>query len=305
MKGHVRKRRTWEFIVDIGPHPVTGGRRQKSKSGFPTKKEAARCRTSIGPARWDSGASQSSLTPTSGPSGWSKSRLRGAFRHNHGVATPVVFSWSAGKDSAFGLWTLLRDPAYEVRALLTTITEGYDRVSMSGVREELLDRQAETLGLHLIKVRIPPKCVNEVYEQRMASTLDGEQFLGIQHVAFSDLFLEDVRAYREERLARGGKRGVFPLWGRDTGELAQEMIESRFRAIVVCVDPRALDPSFAGRAFDSRFLNDLPKGVDPCGENGEFHTFVWDGPMYREPISCRTADVVTRDGFVYCDVVRA
>ena len=220
-----------------------------------------------------------------------------------GVATPVVFSWSTGKDSAFGLWTLLRDPAYEVRSLLTTITEDYDRVSMSGVREALLDRQAEAVDLPVIKVRIPPACANEVYEQRMASTLAAEAFDGIDHVAFSDLFLEDVRAYREERLARVGKEGMFPLWGRDTGDLAEEMVATGFRAIVVCVDPRVLDRSFAGRAFDDAFLADLPKGVDPCGENGEFHTFVWDAPMYREAISCRTGEVVTRDGFVYCDVV--
>jgi uncharacterized protein (TIGR00290 family) len=219
------------------------------------------------------------------------------------VRTPVVFSWSAGKDSAFGLWTLLRDPAYEVRALLTTITEGYDRVSMSGVREELLDRQADALDLPVIKVRIPPACPNEVYEQRMASTLAAENLLGIDHVAFADLFLEDVRAYREERLGWVGKHGLFPLWGRDTSELARQMVSSGFRAVVVCVDPRAFDPSFAGRDFDSEFLDDLPDGADPCGENGEFHTFVWDAPMYREPIACRTGEVVTRDGFVFCDVL--
>jgi uncharacterized protein (TIGR00290 family) len=221
------------------------------------------------------------------------------------VPTPVVFSWSAGKDSAFGLWALLRDPAYEVRALLTTITEGYDRVSMSGVREALLDRQAEVLGLPVIKVRIPPACINEVYEERMGSTLAADEFQGVDHVAFSDLFLEDVRAYREKRLARVGKHGVLPLWGRDTAQLAGEMVAAGFRAVVVCVDPRALDPSFAGRAFDLELLSDLPEGVDPCGENGEFHTFVWDAPMYRERIGCRTGRIVARDGFVYCDVLPA
>jgi uncharacterized protein (TIGR00290 family) len=221
------------------------------------------------------------------------------------VRIPVMFSWSAGKDSAFGLWTLLRDPVYEVRALLTTITEGYDRVSMSGVREELLDRQADALVLPVVKVRIPPACPNEVYEQRMASALAAESFLGIDHVAFADLFLQDVRAYREERLGWAGKYGVFPLWGRDTSELARDMVASGFRAVVVCIDLRTLDPSFAGRDFDSEFLDDLPDGADPCGENGEFHTFVWDAPMYREPIPCRTGEVVTRDGFVFCDVLPA
>jgi len=221
------------------------------------------------------------------------------------VPTPLVFSWSAGKDSAFGLWALLRDPTYEVRALLSTLTETYDRVSMSGVRQELLDRQADVLGLPLIKVWIPPECTNDLYDQRMASTLAGEEFEGVDHVAFADLFLEDVRAYREVRLARVAKQGVFPLWGRDTRELAEEMVGAGFRALVVCVDPRAIDPSFAGRPFDLRFLADLPPGTDACGENGEFHTFVWDAPMYRQPIACRTGEVVMRGGFVYCDVLVA
>jgi uncharacterized protein (TIGR00290 family) len=216
-----------------------------------------------------------------------------------------VFSWSAGKDSAFGLWTLLRDPSFDVRKLLTTVTERYNRVSMSGVREELLDRQADVLGLPLVKVMIPPACPYELYEQRMATTLAAEGLRGVDHVAFSDLFLEDIRAYREERLAQAGKQGVFPLWGRDTAELARDMAVSGFRAIVVCVDPRALEPSFAGRDFDAEFLRDLPPGVDPCGENGEFHTFVWDAPMYQEPISCRIGKVVRREGFVYCDVALA
>jgi uncharacterized protein (TIGR00290 family) len=218
------------------------------------------------------------------------------------VATPLVFSWSAGKDSAFGLWTLLRDPGFEVRALLTTLTETYDRVSMSGVREALLDRQAGAMGLPVVKVWIPPACSNEVYEDRMASAFAAAEFQGIDHVAFADLFLEDIRAYREGRLAQVGKRGVFPLWGRDTALLAREMIANGFRAIVVCVDPRALDRSFAGRAFDESFLAELPEGVDPCGENGEFHTFVHDGPLFRA-IPCRPGEIVTRDGFVYCDVV--
>ena len=219
------------------------------------------------------------------------------------VPTPVVFSWSAGKDSAFGLWTLLRDQGFEVRALLTTLTERYERVSMSGVREALLDRQAGALGLPLIKVWIPPQCSNEVYESRMASTLASAEFDGIDHVAFADLFLEDVRAYREGRLAEAGKQGIFPIWGRDTAVLAREMIASGLRAIVVCVDPRALDRSFAGRAFDEGLLADLPEGIDPCGEKGEFHTFVHDGPLFRAPIPCRTGEIVTRDGFFFCDVV--
>lgn len=219
------------------------------------------------------------------------------------MPTPVVFSWSAGKDSAFGLWTLLRDPGFEVRALLTTLTEGYDRVSISGVREELLEHQARMIGLPLVKVWIPPACPNAVYEERMAQALAAEPLRSVRHVAFGDLYLADVRAYREGRLAVAGKAGVFPLWGRDTAALAREMIASGFRATVVCLDPRILPASFAGRAFDERLLADLPEGVDPCGERGEFHTFVWDAPMYSAPIPCRIGGLVTRDSFVFCDVL--
>src|SRR5487761_134160 len=188
------------------------------------------------------------------------------------MASPVVFSWSAGKDSAFGLWTMERDPEFEVCALLTTLTEGYSRVSMSGVREELLDRQARALGLPLVKVWIPPTCPNSVYEERMAQALASEPLVGIRHIAFADLYLEDVRAYRAERLAVAGKVGVFPLWGRDTAALAREMISSGFRATIVCVDSRVLHASFAGREFDESLLAELPAGIDPCGEQGEFHT---------------------------------
>jgi uncharacterized protein (TIGR00290 family) len=219
------------------------------------------------------------------------------------VATPVVFSWSAGKDSAFGLWTILQNPDFEVRAILTTLTEGYDRVSMSGVREELLDQQAQRLGLPLIKIWIPPTCTNALYDERMREAFAAEPLRSVGKVAFADLFLEDVRNYREERLAQADKEGVFPLWGRDTHDLAREMITAGIRAIVVCVDTQALEPSFAGRAFDEDLLADLPSSVDPCGERGEFHTFVWNAPMYRTPIRCRTGEVVTRGGFVFCDVV--
>ncbi|MGB6770843.1 MAG: ATP-binding protein [Candidatus Dormiibacterota bacterium] len=221
------------------------------------------------------------------------------------MATPVVFSWSAGKDSAYGLWTILQVPGYEVRALLTTLTEGYDRVSMSGVREDLLDRQAERLGLPLVKVWIPPACSNDVYEKRMSQAFAQEPLRSVVKFAFADLFLEDVRAYREERLAQVNREGVFPLWGRNTAALARDMIAAGIRATVVCVDPRTLPASFAGRDFDEGFLEDLPASVDPCGERGEFHTFVWDAPMYRKPIGCRTGEVVNRDGFIFCDVIAA
>jgi uncharacterized protein (TIGR00290 family) len=219
------------------------------------------------------------------------------------MPTPVVFSWSAGKDSAFGLWTLLQDPGFEVRGLLTTLTEGYERVSMSGVREELLDRQVQMLGLPLLKVWIPPACPNSVYEERMSEAMAAEPLRSVRHVAFADLYLADVRNYREERLARAGMTGVFPLWNRDTATLGQEMISAGFRATVVCVDRRALPDSFAGREYDERFLTDLPQGVDPCGERGEFHTYTWAAPMYSAPVPCQRGEVVTRDGFVFCDLM--
>jgi uncharacterized protein (TIGR00290 family) len=167
----------------------------------------------------------------------------------------------------------------------------------------LLHRQAAALGLPLVEVVIPPQCVNETYEQRMDEALDDGVIADVEVFAHGDLFLEDVRAYREERLARAGKRGVFPVWGRDTGELAREFVASGFEAIVCCVDPRALDASFAGRAYDDRLLDDLPPSVDPCGENGEFHTFVHAGPIFSAPVSCETGEVVEREGFVFADIV--
>ncbi|MGC1183536.1 MAG: ATP-binding protein, partial [Candidatus Dormiibacterota bacterium] len=219
------------------------------------------------------------------------------------MATPVIFSWSAGKDSAMGLWTILQDPGLEVRALVTTLTDTYDRVSISGVRQELLDDQAARLCLPLVKVWIPPDCPNALYEERLALALQREALRDIRHLAFGDLYLTHVRRHREERLADLGRVALFPLWGRDTSDLANEVISAGFRASVVCVDRRVMPTSFAGRSFDSSFQADLPTGVDPCGENGEFHTFVWDAPMYSSPVDCRTGDVVTRGDFDYCDVL--
>jgi uncharacterized protein (TIGR00290 family) len=219
------------------------------------------------------------------------------------MSKPIVFSWSSGKDSAFGLWTLLADPNFQVTALLTTLNEEHRRVSISGVREEFLDRQASALGLPVIKVLLPTHCDNDTYEARMAATLAGPEFEGVNHVAFADLFLEDIRSYREDRLARVGKSAVFPIWGQDTAKLAARMISEGFCTTVVCVDPRHLDKTFAGRSFDHGFLNDLPATVDPCGENGEFHTAVHDAPMFSQSIPCRTGEVVMRDSFVFCDVI--
>jgi uncharacterized protein (TIGR00290 family) len=214
----------------------------------------------------------------------------------------VALSWSGGKDSALALWTLRRR-CLEPCALVTTVTEGYDRISMHGVRRQLLERQAEALGLPLVQVVIPPACVNAVYETRMAEAFAAAPLSRADAVAFGDLFLEDVRAYREERLAAGGKRGLFPLWGRNTAGLAREFIDAGFEATLVCVDPRALDGSFAGRSYDERLLAELPDGVDPCGENGEFHTFVHAGPIFGKPIAHARGNVVERDGFVFCDLV--
>jgi uncharacterized protein (TIGR00290 family) len=213
-------------------------------------------------------------------------------------------SWSGGKDSALALWTLRRQ-GREPEALITTVTEGFDRISMHGVRRDLLARQADALDVPLVEVVIPPVCINEIYEARMAQAFASAPLSEVEEVVFGDLFLEDVRAYREERLAAGGKRGNFPLWGRDTTRLAREFIAAGFKANIVCLDPHVLDPSFAGRAFDEQLLAELPIEVDPCGENGEFHTFVHAGPMLAEPIECETGEVVERDGFVFCDLMPA
>jgi uncharacterized protein (TIGR00290 family) len=217
---------------------------------------------------------------------------------------PLALSWSGGKDSALTLWTLRRE-GREPEALITTLTEGYDRISMHGVRRELLARQADALGIPLVDVVIPPGCVNEVYEARMARAFASLPLSPVEVVAFGDLFLEDVRAYREARLAAGGRRGVFPLWGRNTAELAREFIATGFEAIIVCLDPRTLDPSLAGRAYDERLVAELPANVDPCGERGEFHTFVHAGPIFTAPISCETGETVERDGFLFCDLTLA
>ncbi len=192
---------------------------------------------------------------------------------------PFALSWSGGKDSALVLWTLRRQ-LLEPEALITTVTETYERISMHGVRRELLARQAEALGIPLVEVLIPPNCVNEIYEARMAEAFAAAPLSGVEAVAFGDLFLEDVRAYREGRLAAAGKRGLFPLWGHDTADLAYEFL-------------------------DAGLLAQLPPGVDPCGENGEFHTFVSEGPIFAEPIACERGEIVERDGFVFCDLTPA
>jgi len=217
----------------------------------------------------------------------------------------VLFCWSGGKDSAMALHALRSAGEYRVTSLLTTVTDEYDRISMHGVRRVLLERQAESIGLPLHAVLIPPQCVNATYEARMNEALSEYLTRGIGRVAFGDIFLEDLRVYRERNLARVGMEALFPIWKRDTRELAREFVSLGFRATAVCVDPRVLDPSFAGRMLDESFFADLPPGVDPCGENGEFHTFVFDGPLFQTPIHVVTGEKVMRDGFCFCDLLPA
>lgn len=215
----------------------------------------------------------------------------------------VAIGWSGGKDSALTLHALRGDPSIRVCALLTTVTDPYDRVSMHGVRRTLLASQAAAVGLPLSEAHIPAGASNAVYEEAFGSILAEQRSHGVNRVAFGDLFLADIRAYRERQLAALDMTGLFPLWERDTRELAREFIALGFKATLVCIDPRKLDGSFAGRPYDVDLLDDLPPGVDPCGENGEFHTFVTDGPVFAAPVACTRGVVVNRDGFVFCDLV--
>ncbi|MGB9464860.1 MAG: diphthine--ammonia ligase [Candidatus Acidiferrum sp.] len=216
---------------------------------------------------------------------------------------PILFCWSGGKDSAMALHTLIQRSDVRIAALLTTVTEGFERISMHGVRRELLERQAQSIGLPLHEVRIPPQCVNPIYEARMEEALRVHFENGVRSVAFGDIFLEDLRAYREKNLARIGMTALFPIWKRDTRELIRSFHANRFRAIAACVDSKVLDPTFAGRELDESFFRDLPPHADPCGENGEFHTFVFDGPIFHSPIHVRTGEIVNRDGFIFCDLL--
>jgi uncharacterized protein (TIGR00290 family) len=221
------------------------------------------------------------------------------------MAEDVVFCWSGGKDSAMALHALQSAQAHRVTALLTTVTEEFDRISMHGVRRVLLERQAESIGLPLHAVLIPPQCINVTYELRMKEALNEHFAGGVRRVAFGDIFLEDLRAYREQNLARIGMEALFPIWKQDSRELARDFLRLGFKGVTVCIDPRVLDPSFVGRVLDESFFADLPPGVDPCGENGEFHTFVFDGPVFRNPVRFTVAEKVLRDGFWFCDLLPA
>ncbi len=215
----------------------------------------------------------------------------------------VLVSWSSGKDSAWLVHVLRQTPGVELAGLLTTINEAANRVAMHAVRAELLQAQADALGLPLRTVPIPSPCPNEVYERAMGSAVQRAVREGFTHVAFGDLFLEDVRRYREERLQGSGLTPLFPLFGADTGRLAREMIAGGLRARLTCLNPTVLDRSFAGREFDVSLLADLPAAVDPCGERGEFHTCAYAGPMFLAPLPIETGVTVERDGFVFTDVM--
>jgi len=214
----------------------------------------------------------------------------------------TLVSWSSGKDSAWMLHVLKQDPSIEIGGLLTTMNEQFDRVAMHAVRRRLLEAQAGAAGVPLRRVHLPWPCTNEEYEERMRAAVSQAVAEGFTHVAFGDLFLEDVRKYREEKLAGTGLTPLFPIWGIPTDQLALEMVESGLRSVLTCINPKQLDRSFAGRQFDRALLDDLPAGVDKCGERGEFHSFAWDGPMFGQPVAIQVGEVVDRDGFVFADI---
>jgi uncharacterized protein (TIGR00290 family) len=216
----------------------------------------------------------------------------------------ALIAWSSGKDSAWALHEMRRAGTFDIVAALTTVTETFDRISMHGVREELLTAQLDAAELPGMIVRIPFPCPNDIYEQRMAAALVEAKAAGVTHVIFGDLFLQDIRAYREARLAEVGMTPVFPLWHRPTNALAREMIESGVEARLVCIDLKTLPRAFAGRRFDYDLIDSLPPGVDPCGENGEFHSFVAAGPMLNRAIPITIGETVEREGFAYADLMK-
>jgi uncharacterized protein (TIGR00290 family) len=217
--------------------------------------------------------------------------------------TSVVMSWSGGKDSCIALHDIRKTEKYRVAELLTTVTRDYDRISMHGVRRVLLEKQANSLGLPLCEVFISKGASNQEYETAMAEAFSAYRERGIDSIVFGDLFLEDIKAYREQFLARHKMRGLFPVWKRDTSGFIEEFIQLGFKAVITCVDSKVLDRSFAGRLIDKEFLSLLPVGVDPCGENGEFHTFVYDGPIFADPVRFSIGETVLRETFWFCDLL--
>jgi uncharacterized protein (TIGR00290 family) len=222
------------------------------------------------------------------------------------MKTQVVLSWSGGKDSAMALRELLERDEYEVVSLMTSVAQEYRRVSHHGVRETLLEQQADALGIPLEKIYLPSgpnqPCTNEVYEQIMSDVMAKYKAQGVTTVAFGDLFLEDLRKWREANLAKAGMRGLFPLWKRDTTQMARAIIAAGFKAYLSCVEGK-VGPGFVGRPYDDELLRDLPAGIDPCGEYGEFHSFVYDGPIFRRPVAVRVGEIVIRDGRFYADLL--
>jgi uncharacterized protein (TIGR00290 family) len=216
----------------------------------------------------------------------------------------ILFSWSGGKDSALALYSILQNKDLEVVSLITTVTAEYDRISMHGVRRELLEKQAASIGLPLEKVTITKNASNDEYEEKMKALLSKHMNNGVTCVAFGDIFLEDLKKYREANLAKIGLKGLFPLWKQNSYVLAKKFIESGFKAIITCVDSKQLDGGFCGRDYDNALLSDLPKNVDCCGENGEFHSFVYAGPVFRNEIPVKKGEIVLRDDrFYFCDVI--
>ncbi len=218
----------------------------------------------------------------------------------------ILFSWSGGKDSAFAFYEMQKNKNYETLALLTTVTEDYGRISMHGVREELLTKQAISLGVELYKVLISKNGSNQEYEEKMRSALEKFKSEGVESVGFGDIFLEELKKYREDKLFQVGMKGLFPIWKKDTSELASRFIDLGFKTVITCVDSKVIGKEFVGREFDRKVLSELPVGIDPCGERGEFHSFVYDGPIFREPVSCKKGEIVLRDErFWYCDLLDA
>jgi uncharacterized protein (TIGR00290 family) len=216
----------------------------------------------------------------------------------------IIVSWSGGKDSALALYNIVKDEKFEVSALLTAITEDYNRVSMHGIRRIMLEKQVEYLGCFLEKIFIPKNASDKEYKSQMVSTLQKYLLHGIRSIIFGDIFLEDVRKYREENLSKIGMTALFPLWKKDTLQLAKEFIKLGFKSVITCVDSKSLSKNFVGRVFDKEFLSALPYNVDPMGENGEFHSFVFDGPLFKRRVKFELGDIVLRDGrFYFCDLI--
>lgn len=223
-----------------------------------------------------------------------------------GTIEKVLFAWSGGKDSAMAFYELRQAGGHEIAALLTTVTQDYQRISMHGVRETLLERQAESIGLPLEKVHLTKQSSNEEYEARMRDALIGHKKMGVSAVAFGDIFLEDLKKYRQDNLSKVDMKGIFPVWKRNSTELAHAFLDLGFEAVITCIDANVLEKAFCGRTFDRQFLSELPSHVDPCGENGEFHSFVYAGPIFQKRLRYKKGGVVLRDNrYYFCDLLPA